>query len=334
MKTFLCLFLLLPLAAHSGPQAPEASPSVAVFDFNSEWSVDYHVQITDAGKVFASWVAHDLSLLPPITVVNKEAVEKLQSQRTFSIADSISPAEAKEVGLTLGATTLVTGRMFKSGTEIIIAAKIVSAGTGEALGTAVKGDPKTPFADLVSQLSEQVGQIILLQQGVKQAPWALAKIVGTRKVVSTIIPNMPREDTAGVVSVDGRDIQGGAEQWTQDEPLRPGAHRVVIYCYYGGNPLLYRPVTFDAMPGASYVVVYEGGPPGDRKLWLEDEKTHQQVARLDASPRMGDKDDVTPASNPGGNDEGPFQDNTINNPLNLGPTYGGGPARSEGGGHK
>jgi hypothetical protein len=145
---------------------------------------------------------------------------------------------------------------------------------------------------------------------------------------------MPREDTAGVVSVDGRAIQGGPEQWTQDEPLRPGAHSVVIYCYYGGSPLLYRPVAFDAMPGASYVVVYEGGPRGDRKLWLEDQKTHQQVARLDASPRMGDKDDVTPASNPGGNDEGPFQDNTINNPLNLGPTYGGGPARSEGGGHK
>jgi hypothetical protein len=88
------------------------------------------------------------------------------------------------------------------------------------------------------------------------------------------------------------------------------------------------------MPGASYVVVYEGGPPGDRKLWLEDQKNHQQMEHPDASPRMGDKDDVTPVSNPGQNDEGPFPDNTINNPLNLGPTYGGGPARSEGGGHK
>ncbi len=223
MRTSLCLLLLAPLAAHCAPEAPAKAPAVAVFDFNSEWSVDYHVQITDAGKTFAIWVAHDLSLLEPITVVNQEAVAKLQSRRKLSISDSITPAEAMQVGAELGATTLVTGRMFRSGTEIIVAAKIVSAGTGEALGTAVKGDQKTPLADLVSQLSEQVGQIVLLQQGVKQSPWDMAKIVGTRKIVPTIIPNMPREDTAGVVSVDGRAIQGGPEQWTQEQTIRPGS---------------------------------------------------------------------------------------------------------------
>ncbi len=333
MKIKLCLFLLAPLAADCAPETPTQTPSVAVFDFNSDWSTDYHVQITDAGKTFASWLAHDLALLEPITVVNEGAVAKLQSSRKFSISDTLAPADAEQVGAELGATTLVTGRMFRSGTETIVAAKVVSAGTGEALGTAVRGDPKTPLADMVSQLSEQVGQIILLQQGVRQSPWALAKIVGTRKIVATIIPNMPREDTAGVVSVDGRAIQGGPEQWIQEQPIRPGAHQIVIYSYYGGSPLLYRPVRFDAKPGASYVVVYDGGRPDNRRLWLEDQKTHQPVARLDSSPRTGDKDDVTPAHVPGMDDEGPFQDTTINNPLNLSTTFGGGPPRSEGG-HK
>jgi TolB-like protein len=334
MRTSLCLFLLAPLAAHCAPEAPAQTPSVAVFDFSSEWSVDYHVQITDAGRAFATWVAHDLALLAPISVVNSAAVEQLQAHRKFNIADSISPEDAKQVGLSLGATTLVTGRMFRSGDETIVAAKVVSARTGEANGTAVRGDAKTPFADMVSQLSEQVGQIVLLQQGVKQSPWGMAKIVGTRKIVSTIIPGMPREDSAGVVSVDDRAIQGGPEVWTQEESIRPGAHRIIIYCYYGGSPLLYRQVLFDAKPGASYVVVYDRGRPDDRRLWLEDQSTHQPVAHLGNSPRISpEKDDVNPLNVPGLNDEGPFPDNTINNPLNLGPTFGSGPARSEGG-HK
>jgi TolB-like protein len=334
MRITLGLALLMPAAAYSAPPVSTGNPSVAVFDFNSDWSLDYHVQITDAGKVFASWLAHDLALLAPITVVDAGAIEQLQQNRKFSIADSISPVEAKQVGLSLGATTLVTGRMIRSGTEVIVAAKIVSAGTGEALGTAVRGDSKTSFADMVSQLSEQVGQLVLLQQGVKQSSWAQARIVGTRKIVSTVIPNAPREDTAGVVSVDGKTIPGGPKEWTQELPIRPGAHRVVIYCYYGGSPLLYCPLTFDAMPGASYVVAYDGGRPDNSRLWLEDQSTHQPVARLDPSLGIsGDNDNVSNHYSPWLFDEegsGPYYPGGFQ--YNA-PSFGSSPARS-GGGHK
>lgn len=336
MRITLGLALLLPVAAYPAAPVSTGNPSVAVFDFNSDWNLDYHVQITDAGKIFASWLAHDLALLAPITVVNADAIEKLQHNRKFSISDSISPADAKHVGLSLGATTLVTGRMIRSGTEIIVAAKIVSAETGESLGTAVRGDSKTSFADMVSQLSEQVGQIVLLQQGVKKSSWALAKIVGIRKIVSTVVPSMPREDTAGVVSMDGRTIQGGTDEWTQERPISPGAHSIVIYCYQGGSPLLYRPVTFDAMPGASYVVVYDVGRTDNRRLWLEDQSTHQPVARLDGKSWIsGDNDKVPNDYSPWLFDEKswPFLGGESPGFQYTPPSFGSSPARS-GGGHK
>jgi TolB-like protein len=334
MRITLALALLLPVAAYAAAPISAGNPSVAVFDFNSDWSLDFHVQITDAGKVFASWLAHDLALLAPITVVNDGAVAQLQHNRKFSISDSISPVDAKQVGLSLGATTLVTGRMIRSGTEVIVAAKVVSAGTGETLGTAVRGDSRTSFADMVSQLSERVGQLVLLQQGVKKSSWALAKIVGTRKTVPTVVPNMPREDTAGVVSVDGSTIQGGTDEWTQERPISPGAHSVVIYCYQLGSTLLYRPVTFDAMPGASYVVVYDEGRTDNRRLWLEDQSTHQPVARLDGKSWISRDNDNGPSNyTPWLFDEEGFGPYYPGGYQYNAPSFGSGPARPAGG-HK
>jgi TolB-like protein len=336
MKTARLLFFFVPLAAYSGPIPSEGKPTVAVFDFKADWSVDRHVQVTDSGKAFASWLAHDLSVLPPIKVVDTGADDKLADHRKLLLGDTISPADAKQVGQSLGATALVTGQIFGSDTEIIVAAKVVSAESGETLGTAVKGGPTTPFADLVSQLSEQVGKIILLQQGVKQAPWPPATIVGSRNPVSTIIPNVPRLDLTGIVSIDGRAIPNGPEALAQEQPIRPGTHAVVIY-YYEGHPTLTRRLVFDVQPGASYAVVYDRDAPNGSKLCIRDQKTHQTIEPLDesalASANGGNKG---PDRIPGQWDEGPFLNpGNINNTNSLsGSPFGGGPPRSLDTGHK
>jgi TolB-like protein len=282
MKFSICLILLLPAALHAAPAASDSKATVAVFEFKSDWNVDYRVQVTDAGKTFSAWLAHDLEDLSPITVVDSGGVEKSSRGQDLALGNAITPAVARQMGEKLGAASLVSGSIFKSGEGVIVAAKIVSAETGEALGTSVEGGPTTPLASVISQLSQQVGEIVLMQQGRRKADWQPATIVGTRDLVATIIPNVPRLDLTGVISIDGASVSQGRESWKQQLPLRPGAHQLGIY-YYEGQPITSKYLTFDAMPGASYVVVYDHDAPENNRLWIEDRITHQRVSMLDRS---------------------------------------------------
>ncbi len=279
MKAKLCLLLLLPAIALSSPVDPVGKASVAVFDFKSDWNVDYHIQITDAGKAVASGLAHDLYVLAPLTVIDEESMQRLQEHRKFDLGDSIAPADAKQVGQALGATTLVTGRIYRSGTDYIVVAKVVSAETGQALGTMVKSDESTSFADLISQLSQQVGKIALVQQGFEQAHWSPATIAGTQVLAATAIANTPREELAVVISIDGKDLSENRTNWSQKLPLLPGEHNVVIY-YTEGHGDSGRLLSFDAKPGASYEVVYNQGAREGYELWIQDQSTHQPVKIL------------------------------------------------------
>lgn len=279
MKAKLCLLLLLPAIASSSPADPVGKASVAVFDFKSDWDVDYHIQITDAGKAMASALAHDLSVLAPLTVIDRESLQRLQEQRNFNLGDSIAPADAKQVGQALGATTLVTGRLYRAGTDYIIVAKVVSAESGQALGTMVKSDESTSFADFISQLSLQVGKIALVQQGIEQAHWGPATIAGTQVLVPTAPATTPREELAVVVSIDGREVPDKLAKWRQELPLLPGEHHVVIY-YSEGHADFGRQLSFDAKPGATYEVVYNQGAREGYKLWIQDRSTHQLVKIL------------------------------------------------------
>jgi TolB-like protein len=289
MKATLSFLLLLPAIAFSSPVDPVSKASVAVFDFKSDWNVDYHIQITDAGKAVASGLAHDLCVLAPLTVIDQESMQRLQEHRKFDLGDSIAPADAKQVGQALGATTLVTGRIYRSGIDYIVVAKVVSAETGQALGTMVKGDESTSFADLMSQLSQQVGKIALVQQGFEQTQWSPATIAGTQVLAASAVANTPREELAVVVSIDGKDITDNRTKWSQEHPLLPGEHNVVIY-YTEGRGDFGRLLSFDAKPGASYAVVYNQGAREGYKLWIQDQGTHQPVKILnDLSPKRNNE---------------------------------------------
>jgi TolB-like protein len=302
MKSSLFLVLLLPAAAFSDPAYPTGNTSVVVFNFQVDAAASKRFGVANAGQSVASLLAHDLSLLAPIRVIDHGAVQKGQGQWKINLGDPVTAEDARRIGQLLGATSFVTGRVFESGSEIILAAKVVSAGTGQALGTMVKGDHSTPIADLISRLGAQVGRIALVQNGAGPAEWTPATIVGTRRRATSTGSSIAHDQVACVLAIDGMAIPDEVDKWGEKQLLLPGLHEVFVR-YYDGTSMPGHDFTFDAKPGASYEVVSESGPSsavavgslpleslhnaggGSPRIWIRDQETQQAVTDV-AVPSM------------------------------------------------
>ena len=179
MKTAICILLALPVVAVAASDKSAPNLHVAVFDFQTDGNLDAQLGVPNAGKVIANILASDLSALSPLTVVDRGAVQQQLDSRRFDLLKPMSPVDAKGLGRSLDATTLVNGRVFIAGDGIVIAARVVSTETGQTLGAMVKSDGTTPVVDLLSNLSMQIGRTALVQLGAEAPSWGSAMIVGS-----------------------------------------------------------------------------------------------------------------------------------------------------------
>jgi len=270
MKTLLTL-LLSAAALRAAPDS-RAPARVAVFDFQAEGAAATKLGGASVGRSIANVLTADLSSLLPVTVVDSAEVRESLSDRKVQIADPLEPSEASQVGRTLGATTLVSGRVYMDGNDIIIAAKVVSATTGQTLGAMAKADASTTVADAVSLLGTQVGRIALSQQGNPDVPWAPAEIVGTARGKSLFSVG----EVACVMAVDGVPIPDETEKWELKRALLPGFHDIFVR-YYDGTSVAGENFTLEAMPGQNYEVSFER-PQGQKpKLWIREQLSGRAV---------------------------------------------------------
>jgi TolB-like protein len=285
MKSALRLLALIaPALAFAAPTGPATSLQVAVFDFQADGNVDGQ---PNAGRSVARLLAEDISGLAPLGAIDRRAIEERLPDRKLDLVDPSAPGDAREIGRSLGAGTLVTGRFFRTGAEIIIAAKVVSAETGQTLGTMVKGDRSKPIADLISQLSLQVGAIAQVQLGLPTVSWSPAAIVGIRKRGSFLA----NDEVACVMDVDGRLVPDETEHWDQKLALLPGLHEIYVR-YYDGSSTAGHSFVLYAKPGASYAVGYERKPNMNPRLWIQDQATHKAVTGI-AEASTGDPEHST-----------------------------------------
>jgi TolB-like protein len=300
MKNAICLLMILPAAAYSDPVYPTGNMSVAVFNFQSDKGANEQFGVADAGKNVASLLAYDLSALEPIRVVDRAAVQDGQGHMKINLGDPTTPEGAKQLGRALGATSLVSGEILGSGAQVIIAVKVVSAETGAATGAMVKGSPSTPIADLISQLGAQVGRIAMIQNGVEPTAWASAAIFGTRERATRLGTNIPHDEVACVLAIDGRVIPDEVDKWSQKQTLLPGLHDIYVR-YYNGTASAGHAFVFNAKPGASYEVYFEKAhlsvasnstvavPPEGPVLWIRDQRTREPVTavtQVSLGPRL------------------------------------------------
>ena len=152
MKTLskLTLIVVLVLSAWKIIAADEVY-SVAVFDFESQGEM-----ARDLGKQIATLVNANLSAEPNLILVERAELDKALGEQELGLSGTVTPESAAKVGQLTGAKVLVTGRVFKTDTELFIVAKIIGTETSRVYGELVKGGVDAPISDLSESLAKKI----------------------------------------------------------------------------------------------------------------------------------------------------------------------------------
>jgi hypothetical protein len=152
MKTLLKSVLMAALVLTAGKTiAADTVFTVAVFDFESKDET-----VRDLGPKVASLVNANLSAEPNLITVERAELEKALGEQELGLSGTVTPDSAAKVGNLTGAKVLVTGRVFKTDTELFIVAKIIGTETSRVYGELVKGNVDASIADLSVSLAKKI----------------------------------------------------------------------------------------------------------------------------------------------------------------------------------
>jgi hypothetical protein len=159
MKNPFILTLLLiagAIARAAAQDVPTNSSSpqvltVAVFDFDSQ---DENVR--NLGPKASALVNANLSAEPNLNIVERAELEKVLGEQEMSLSGTVTPDSAAKIGQLTGAKVLVTGRVFKTDTELFIVAKIIGTETSRVYGEMVKGGADASISDLSENLAKKI----------------------------------------------------------------------------------------------------------------------------------------------------------------------------------
>jgi hypothetical protein len=152
MKTFFKFSLMVALVLSAGKTiAADEVYSVAVFDFESQGEM-----ARDLGKQIATLVNANLSAEPNLILVERAELDKALGEQELGLSGTVTPESAAKVGQLTGAKVLVTGRVFKTDTELFIVAKIIGTETSRVYGELVKGRVDAPISDLSESLAKKI----------------------------------------------------------------------------------------------------------------------------------------------------------------------------------
>ena len=152
MKLKLISTLALSLMAYAIARAELSQPlPIAVFDFESKDEA-----VRDLGPKVATLVNANLSADPDLITVERAELEKVLGEQELGLSGTVSPDTAAKVGHLTGAKVLVTGRVFKTDTELFIVAKIIGTETSRVYGEMVKGGVNASISDLSENLAKKI----------------------------------------------------------------------------------------------------------------------------------------------------------------------------------
>jgi translation initiation factor 1 (eIF-1/SUI1) len=125
--------------------------AVAVFDFESSDEA-----VRDLGPKVAILLNAYLSAEPNLMTVERAELEKALGEQELGLSGTVTPDSAAKVGNLTGAKVLVTGRVFRTDTELFIVAKIIGTETSRVYGEMVKGNTEASISDLSEQLAKKI----------------------------------------------------------------------------------------------------------------------------------------------------------------------------------
>jgi hypothetical protein len=125
--------------------------SIAVFDFDSK-----DENVSGLGPKIATLVNANLSAEPNLIIVERAELDKVLGEQELGLSGTVTPDSAAKVGSLTGAKVLVTGRVFKTDTELFIVAKIIGTETSRVYGELVKGGVDADIGNLSESLAKKI----------------------------------------------------------------------------------------------------------------------------------------------------------------------------------
>jgi hypothetical protein len=132
-------------------QSSPAVLTIAVFDFDSKDDA-----VRDLGPKVATLLNAYLSAEPNLITVERAELDKALGEQELGLSGTVSPDTAAKVGQLTGAKVLVTGRVFKTDSELFIVAKIIGTETSRVYGELVKGGVNADIGNLSETLAKKI----------------------------------------------------------------------------------------------------------------------------------------------------------------------------------
>ena len=116
---------LLPTGAPdaAGTQVPYLA--VAVFELETD-----RKELSPKAKQITELLVAGLSTAPELMLVERQRLGEALSEIELGISGTVNPATAAKVGHLVGAKAIVTGRVFRSGDDLVVVAKAIGTETG------------------------------------------------------------------------------------------------------------------------------------------------------------------------------------------------------------
>jgi len=145
----LSLFLICAPFAAAAPSGDEGHLSVAVLDFESDTP-----PIKATAKQVTELLTARLSTHPTLVLVERQRLNEVLSEIEFGISGTVRPDTAARIGRLIGAKALVTGRVFSSGDDLVVVARMIGTETGRVYSESVTlaaNEPPSRFAEILAE---------------------------------------------------------------------------------------------------------------------------------------------------------------------------------------
>lgn len=151
----LSLFLTFMPAASAVPPADERHLVIAVLDFEPE-----NKDLGAIAQQVTELLISGLSTRPNLILVERQQLGEVLSEIELGISGTVQPDTAARIGRLIGAKTLVTGRLFSSGDDLVAIARMIGTETSRVYAESVTlaaDEPASRFAEiLVEKLSSRL----------------------------------------------------------------------------------------------------------------------------------------------------------------------------------
>ncbi len=145
----LSLSLLCAPFAPAAPSGDGRHLAVAVLDFESE-----NPQIKATAKHVTELLTAKLSTHPNLVLVERQRLNEVLSEIEFGISGTVQPDTAATIGRLIGAKALVSGRVFSSGEDLVVVARMIGTETGRVYAESVTlaaNEPPSRFAEILAE---------------------------------------------------------------------------------------------------------------------------------------------------------------------------------------